>query len=245
MTALRQYAQLVALHMRMFRSFMLIISIVNIAMAFGLILGFSYIIPDISDSTARFLITGTVTQMMVTIGLVALPQNLSEMKHDGRVEYFFTLPISREAYLLSLVTVAFIQSLPSMVLALLFGAWYFEVSLALDPALVLVAQLAVLSLAGIGVTLAVISPHQQLTNVLTQLIIFYVLFFGPVLLPESQLPVALRHISDFMPTSYIADAIRGSTTDLPGTHLGRSLAVMAAFGLFSMTLSAISVRRRG
>ena len=220
MTALRQYAQLVALHMRMFRSFLLIISIVNIAMAFGLILGFSYIIPDISDSTARFLITGTVTQMMVTIGLVALPQNLSEMKHDGRVEYFFTLPISREAYLLSLVTVAFIQSLPSMVLALLFGAWYFEVSLALDPALVLVAPLAVLSLAGIGVTLAVISPHQQLTNVLTQLIIFYVLFFGPVLLPESQLPVALRHISDFMPTSYVADAIRGASPGGPWSIRG-------------------------
>jgi hypothetical protein len=48
-----------------------------------------------------------------------------------------------------------------------------------------------------------------------------------------------------MPPTYVADAMRAALTDLPGTHLGRSILVMAAFAVGSIALSAITVRRRG
>jgi len=39
--------------------------------------------------------------------------------------------------------------------------------------------------------------------------------------------------------------MRSALTNLPGTHLGRSLLVMAAFAVASIALSAVTVRRRG
>jgi ABC-2 type transport system permease protein len=245
MNPVSQYAQLVGLQLRAMRQELVFIAIIQVALTAGLVLGFGYIIPDISRLSATYLVTGTATQSFVTVGLVMLPQFLSQAKAEGRFDYMMTLPIAREAYLLAQVTVVGIAALPGVALALAFGDWHYGLSLSPDPLVVLVMVLAVLSLAGVGVALAVIVPHQQAVNAITQLIIFYVLFFAPVILPASQLPAFLRHTADFMPPSYAADAVRATLTDLPGTHLGRSLAVMSAFAVVSLAMASLAVRRRG
>ena len=85
----------------------------------------------------------------------------------------------------------------------------------------------------------------QVTNAITQLTIFYVVFFAPILLPKEQLPSLLEHVSTYMPTTYAADAMRASLTDLPGTNLGKDLAVLAAFATGSLALASTTIRRRG
>jgi ABC-2 type transport system permease protein len=155
-----------------------------------------------------------------------------------------TLPISREAYLLSQVTVVLLLAIPAVIFALLFGDWHYGLSLHPDPAFLLVVPLAVVSCAGLGVAMAVFSRHQQLTNALTQLAIFYVLFFAPVILPKEQLPTLLRYFSTIMPTTYAADAVRATLTDLPGTHLARSLTVLAGSAVVSLSACALAIRRR-
>jgi ABC-2 type transport system permease protein len=245
MNPFSQYIQLVALQLRAMRQEFVMIAVVQIALTVALVLGFGYIIPDVSTLSATYLVTGTATQSFVTIGLVMLPQFLSQAKAEGRLDYMMTLPISREAYLLGQVTVAGIAAIPGVALALAFGDWRYGLSLSPEPAIVLVMVLAVLSLAGVGVALALLVAHQQAVNAICQLIIFYVLFFAPVILPASQLPAFLRHTADFMPPSYAADAVRATLTDLPGTHLGRSLAVMAGFAVASLAMASVAVRRRG
>lgn len=245
MSFMRQYRDLLQLSWRSYRDFVLMIGIVNIGFGVGLVLGFGYVIPDIPEATAMFLVTGAATQMIVTVGIVGLPQVIAQAKSEGRLDYYFTLPISREAYLLAQVTFVLLQSLPALVLALLFGAWNYGFSLEIDPLIVLVVPLGVLSLAGLGVAVAVISPHMQLTNAFTQLSIFYVLFFAPVILPKEQLPLVLRHAADFLPPTYVADGIRATTTNLPDTHVWRSILAMAGFGVGSLALAAGAVRRRG
>jgi ABC-2 type transport system permease protein len=84
----------------------------------------------------------------------------------------------------------------------------------------------------------------QLTNAITQLLIFYVLLFAPVLIPKEQLPEALQALAVIFPTTYAADAIRATVTDLPGTHLARSLLLLAGFAVLSLAASSIVVRRR-
>jgi ABC-2 type transport system permease protein len=245
MNAVGQYAELLKLQLRTMRTDIITISVIQVALTGGLVLGFGYIIPDISDISATYLVTGTATQSFVTIGLVMLPQFLSQAKADGRLDYMLTLPISREAYLLSQVTVVGVVALPGVAFAVLIGDWKYGLSLTPDPMMVPVMLLAVLSLAGVGVAMAVLIPQMQVTNAITQLIIFYVLFFSPVILPKEQLPAFLRHAADFMPPSYAADAVRATLTDLPGTHLGRSLIVMASFAVASLGLASTAVRRRG
>jgi ABC-2 type transport system permease protein len=245
MTALRQYRDLVSIQLRSMRDDTIMIVVIHIALSLGLVVGMGYLVPDISDTTALFLITGTATQAFVTTGLVMLPQMMSESKRDGRLEYFLTMPISREAYLLSQVTVVAITSFPGAFFALGFGAWHYDIGLSVEPAFLAVMLLTVMSLAGIGVAMAMFSSGPQVTNAVTQLIIFYVLFFSPVIFPATQLPEALQHISKLAPPTYAADGVRATLTDLPNTHLARDLGMMAAFATGSISLSAFAIRRRG
>ncbi len=245
MTWFTQYRDLVSMQLRSMRNELWFAAMIQIVLSVGLVIGFGFLIPDVSDTTALFLVTGTATQAFVTIGLVMLPQLLAQAKEAGRIEYFLTLPISREAYLLALVTVVALMALPAVAFTVVLGAWHYDISFTFEPAFIAVALLAVFSLAGVGVAMAVYSPHQQVTNAMTQLIIFYVLFFAPVLLPKEQLPELLQFTSNFAPPTYAADGVRATLTDLPGTHLARSLWVMSGFAAGSLVLSAVAMRRRG
>ncbi len=245
MNALRQYRDLTSIQLRSMRDEVPMIAVIQIVLAIGLVAGMGYLIPNITSTSAAFLVTGTATQSFVTMGLTMLPQLLAQSKAEGRIEYFLTMPISREAYLLSLITVVAITALPGVAFTLAFGAWHYGLSFEFDPAFAAVMVLSVLSLAGVGVAMAIFSPHQQLVNAITQMIIFYVLFFSPVLLPAAQLPGFLQQTAWFAPPTYAADAVRATLTDLPGTNLGRDLVVMAGFSLASIALSAFAIRRRG
>ena len=245
MIALRQYRDLTSMQLRSMREEIWFIALIQVVLSLGLVVGFGYLIPDISDATATFMITGTATQAIVTVGLVMLPQMLAQSKEEGRMEYFLTMPINREAYLASLVTVVGTIAMPGVAFCVLFGAWHYGVELHFDPRFVIVLVLGVVSLAGIGVAMAVYSPHQQVTNALTQLIIFFVLFFSPVLMPAEQLPWLLQQTAHLAPPTYTADAVRATLTELPGTHLGRSLLMMTGFAAASLGLSAAAIRRRG
>lgn len=241
----RQYLELLRLNFRMYRSFVIFIGVLNIAFAMGLVIGFGYLIPNVTEETAAFLVTGAATQMIATVGIVALPQSLAQAKQEGLLEYIFSLPVSREAYLLSLVTFALLQAIPAIVFSVALGAWRYDFALEINPLVLLVVPLGVLSLTGPGVAMAILTPHPQVTNIITQLAVFYVLFFAPVLLPREQLPGALQYVAAVVPTTYVADGVRGTLTCLPDTQVVRALAVMAAFDVVSLAITGLTVRRRG
>lgn len=245
MSLLRQYGQLVLLGLRQNRDEVVFIGVIQLVMTFGFVVGFGYFIHNVSERQALFLTTGTATNTLVTVALVGLPQILSQSKAQGRLDYLLSLPISRELYLAAQVTYVAITALPGVVFAVAFGAWHYGLSLSVDPLVLAVVPLCMLSLAGVGVAIGILSPHPNVTNAFSNLAIFYVLLFAPILIPREQLPALLRHIATVLPTTYAADAMRGALTDLPGTHLARSMAVMAGFTVVSLAASAVSVRRRG
>ncbi len=73
MTWLRQYRDLVSLQLRVLRAEIWFVAILQGAMSLGLVLGMGYLVPDISDTTAKYLVTGTAAQAFTTVALVMLP----------------------------------------------------------------------------------------------------------------------------------------------------------------------------
>jgi ABC-2 type transport system permease protein len=240
-----QWLELTKLTLLAYRSSIWFLVMVQIVLAFGLVLGYGYLIPDISETAALYLTTGAATNALITVSLVFLPQVLAESKQQGRMEFMLTLPIGREAYLLSQIAAAVVLAAPGTILAILFGAWHYDLTLDVSPWLGVSIVLGIASLAGVGVTVVMLSNHYQVTNAITQLVIFYVVFFAPILLPKSQLPELLQRVSTVMPPTYAADAMRASLTDLPGTDISRDLLVLSGFAVVSLALSAVSIRRRG
>ncbi|MBI5948536.1 MAG: ABC transporter permease [Chloroflexi bacterium] len=245
MTVFRQYVDLAGLTLRMYRQEAAFIAVIQVAMAVGFVLGFGYFIDNISENQAIFVTTGAATNTAVTVAIVGLPNYLAQGKAEGRLDYFLTLPVSREMYLLSQVTYVALSALPGIVFTIALGAWHYDLPLAFNPLIFVAIPLAMASLAGAGVALGVLSPHPVLTNVVTNLTVFYVLLFAPILIPKEQLPSLLQHTAVLLPTTYAADAVRGSLTDIAGTHLERSLLYMAGFSAVSLGAAAVSIRKRG
>ncbi len=245
MKAFREFAALVRLNLLMNRTEIWFIGMIQVALTVSFVLGFGYFMRPISELQALYLTTGIATNTVVMVALVSLPNILSWGKAQGRLEYFLALPIGREVYLAALVAYVALTSFPGVAFAVWFGAWHYDLALVYDPIVIVVVVLGVLSLAGVGIAIGTLSPEPQLTNALTNLTVFYVLLFAPVLLPKEQLPALLRHFSVAMPPTYAADAMRGALTGLPGTHLARSLWVMGGFSAVSIALSAAAIRRRG
>jgi ABC-2 type transport system permease protein len=236
--------ELVKITLLSYRQGAVFVIMVQVVLTVGLVLGYGYLIPDIPETAALYITTGAATNATVTIALVVLPQVLSEAKHQGRMDYMLTLPISRELYLLSQVIAAVVLAAPGTVLAVIFGAWHYDLSLEVSPYLPLVILLGIASLAGVGVCIVTFSNHLQVTNAITQLVIFYVVFFAPIMLPASQLPDGLRTVSKVMPPTYAADAMRASLTDIEGTHLHRDLVILSGFAVVSLSMAALTIRRR-
>jgi ABC-2 type transport system permease protein len=240
----RDYLELVRFQLLTNRNDIWFMGMIQVAFSVGFVLGFGYIIPDITKDTALFITIGSATQSIIMVALVGTPQMLAMAKAEGRLDYFMTLPISREAYLLAIATQIALVTLPGIIFAVVLGWLRYDLTLSIDVAVVAVVPLAMLSLAGAGIAMAILVPHQQLTNALTQLLIFYVIFFAPVLLPKEQLPEFLQFTAKLLPPSYAADGMRATLTDLPGTQLGQSLAAMAGFSALSLGAASLAVRRR-
>ena len=245
MSALRQYTNLVSITLKMNRQEVMFLAVLQLAMSLGFIVGFGYFIPDVSDRQALFLTTGTATNTAVTVALVGLPNTLSQSRAQGRLDYFLTLPISRELYLLGEVSYVALAALPGVVFTIVLGLWYYDLPVVIHPAVLAALPLAITSLAGAGIVLGVYSPHPVLTNAVTNLTMFYVLLFAPILIPTDQLPGVLQQTAKLLPTTYAADAVRASLTHLEGTHMARSLLALAGFSTVSLAAASFSIRRRG
>src|SRR5690625_5581860 len=72
-----------------------LVVVIQTLLAAGIIIGFGFLIPDIDAGTALFLSTGAPTVLLLTIGLVMVPQGVSRSRLDGTFNYLRSLPMAR------------------------------------------------------------------------------------------------------------------------------------------------------
>src|SRR5690606_39613166 len=79
--------------------FLVFMVLIQILIAIGIVIGFTYLIPDPSKSSILYLATGAPTLILVFTGLVILPQQIGKAKADGYMEYITTWPVNRAVIL--------------------------------------------------------------------------------------------------------------------------------------------------
>ena len=63
-----------------------LIVVIQAMLAAGIVIGFGFLIPGISQESALFLSSGTPTILLLTIGLVIVPQGISRARASGALE---------------------------------------------------------------------------------------------------------------------------------------------------------------
>jgi ABC-2 type transport system permease protein len=217
--------------------------VVQICIAVAFVFGMSYFYPSITVSIAKYLTTGAPTLILMTVGMVVVPQIVANARLEGTFDYIWSLPVPRMVHIAADATNMFASMLPGIVLAVLFGALHFDFHLSISPLVVP----AVIMIAGcgtfLGYSMAFAVPKPMMVNVLTQIIIFIVMMFSPVMYPASNLPGWLQAVHKVLPIQYMADLTRGTLTDLP-VNLGLAFAVVGGWFVAGLFITSLLVRRR-
>jgi ABC-2 type transport system permease protein len=208
-----------------------------------LAVGLGFVVPEIDPETALYLSTGAPTVAILIVGMVVLPNTLSQEKETGAADFYRTLPIPSAVRLASQLTPQLVVAIPGAVLALLVASAYFD--FALDPSPLVVVALVAVALTGaaIGILAATVSPGPLVTNMITNVLVFFVMLFSPINFPLERLPDWLQSVHGVLPLKSMAELVRSTLIGAP-TAAGDWLFVLG-WALGGFVLSASLAARRG
>ncbi len=166
--------------------------------------------------------------------MLTLGQNIGYMKDAGSFEYYAGFPISKQVFILAMATRSVILSIPSSVILLAIGASVFGLPINPSPVSVIVFLLAGYSLAGLGAFVGFFSRDGQTAGLVTQIIDPLIVFLAPVYIPVERLPRFLQYTSRFLPTTYVADALRASVAGTVTVQTWREIGFLVVWTMLSL-----------
>ncbi|WP_413452362.1 ABC transporter permease [Georgenia phoenicis] len=221
-----------------------LVVVIQALLAAGIIIGFGFLIPDIDPATALFLSTGAPTVLLLTIGFVIVPQGVARARTDGTFAYMRSLPLARPLLLAADLTVWLLIALPSVAVGVVVARLRYDLDLSFDwPVLVAAALLVTLMATAVGYAIAV-SLQPMLAQLVTQVLVFFVLLFSPITFPASQLPGWFQTVHDVLPARPGADLLRAGLASDVFDASGRDLLVLLAWCVLGVAVTLRALVRR-
>jgi ABC-2 type transport system permease protein len=239
----RSYYLLLLWNLLRIRTDLPIYVVVQTMLSIGVVIGFSFLIPDPTPETALYLCTGGMTVSLITVSMVLAPQSIAYSRQAGFFDYQRSLPVPRIALMAADATVWVGMALPGLVLSTVVAAFRFDLSFNVSPLVIPAVLLVVVGGVAIGYTIAfVVKP--TLVSLITNAIIIVALMFAPINFPAEQLPGWLAAIHTWLPFQYMAQAIR-ETVDVPvaGLSLLPFVVLTAWSGIGLAVTSRVMTRR--
>ena len=243
MHALRSYTLLIRWQALRLKNMLPLAFVVQSLFAFGIVVGYPLLVPEIDHLTVLFLATGAPAITLITMGVVVLPQVVAQSKLEGSLEFMRSLPVPRMAYLMADLTVWLAVVLPGVVFGVAVGAWAFDIALSVSLAIVPAVLLTVTTAAALGYALASLLPP-MIAMLISQVLVFGVLLFSPINYPAERLPDWLQTIHDVLPVQAMGEVIRGSlANDVFPLTVGPFM-VLAVWCVVALGLTYVTLQRR-
>ena len=163
---------------------------------------------------------------------------LLENRFTNRLKLFATLPIAASSYVFGILIFAAAQSVVGttvlLIIARILGVQPNFGGLSGYLLLAAVILLSLLSLCGISVVIAARVRSFSAGSLMTDALGAGMILFAPVYYRAETLPFALRSVSEFLPTTYIARAVNKI---LLGDHaIGTELLILSAMAAIILPL---------
>jgi len=181
----------------------------------------------------RFLAGSIVFSLSLT-SISWLGYLLLENRFTGRLKLFATLPLAPSSYILGFLGFAFVQATLGTTALLLIGRVFGVTVRPSIPSLALVVILTVLCLCGFGVIIAARARSFTEGSLLTDALGAGLVFLAPVYYTPETMPNSLRIISQFLPTTFAAHAVR--TTLTGGYQIGSDALVLGVMAVVTLAL---------
>ena len=240
---LHSYALLLRWNILRQRYYLPFMAVIQTLLAGGVILGFSFLIPQADPESALYLATGAPTVVLIVVAMVAAPQEVAGQKREGTFDYYRAMPVPRLAMVAADATVWVALAAPGVVLALAIAALRLDLSLTVSPLVVPAFLLVTTAAVAIGYGVAYALPPRA-TLLITQIIVFVALMFAPVNYPAERLPGWFARVHEFLPFQYMAQAMR-ETLNVPAAGVSaRPFLVLTAWAAVGLVVTARIMTRR-
>jgi len=192
-----------------------------------------------------FIAPGIMAMTVMMSVMTGLPAAISQEREVGTLDGMMVAPINRLSVILGKTLAQMARGILQGVLILVLAVTLFGVtvhgSILLVFALLL---LGVFSFVGLGVVLTSFAKDQETAVMLMTTIMFPMMFLSGVFFPIEQMPWFMQAISNVLPLTYVADALRKVMVlgaDIP--MLTNELAILIGFGTVMIAV-AVPVFKR-
>src|SRR5690554_373433 len=217
---------------------------IQLVMGVGSVAMYRFYLGEVDSTTATYLVSGLPALAIIPVGFVMVPILVMQEKFRGTFDFTWSLPVPRLAPVAATFTVFTAIGLPVAALTTAVAAWQFDATIRLSWLVVLAALLSALTATSAGYGMAMAIPEPRLTNLITNVVIFLVLLFLPIVIPIERFPEWAQAAHQAVPFYHMANLIRAGLTEGLATDVGSSLAVLGAWAVGGWAAVAWVVGRR-
>lgn len=211
----------------------------SLFMPLSMVFGFGRIGSGLSDrNSLLYIISGAAIFAVATEGIVTVSQKVTQMKKEGMMIYYASLPISKTAFIAAILLTRMLVTLPGMLVPIALGPLLYGINVEFSFWVLLLLPLCGLSLSAIGMTFGSLLNSVELVSVITNVLIFVLIFAAPVFIPVAALPLPLQIFGYLLPPTYAADALRLALSGTLDTMFYFDVAIlllMTVASLFALT----------
>lgn len=228
------------------RRFLPLMLVIQTLIGAGMVIMYGFYFADLSPRAALYIATGAPTLALIPIGFVLVPAMVASQRMADTYDFIWSLPVPRLVSAMSSFTLFTLVAIPGMAVALVVASWRYGIDVDISPAIVLAIGLTALMSTSVGFGMAHAIANPLVVNLITNMLIFFVLLFSPVVYPAEQVPGWLMAIHQVLPFHHMAVVIRaGLSEGLVTTSVGVSYAVLVAWTVAGWGVTAWVVGRRG
>lgn len=193
----------------------------------------------------NFLAPGLMIMIVMMSVMTGIPEAISKEKEMGTFDGMLSAPINQLSVIIgktaALCTRGFIQCVIILAIAILLFGVTIQGNVLLAFFLLL---LGIFSFIGIGIMAISMSNDQASGTMVVNLLMFPMMFLGGIFYPIQQMPWFMQVISQAIPLTYAADAMRKIM--LLNAGIGdviTQILILVAFGVVTMTIAVPLFRK--
>lgn len=244
MSALRSYRLLVTWQARRMREFIPLGIVVQALFSLGIVAGYPLLFPSMDRQTILYLAIGGPAVALITVGLVAVPQLVSQARVEGTLDYMRTLPVPRVIYLLADTTVWLAVVVPGVALAVVVSSIRFGLDLDVSPLVVPAILLVTFTATCVGYAIASLLPAAA-AQMVSQVLVVFILMFSPLNFPAARLPGWLETIHSVLPIQAMGEVMRGTLASNAFPLTAGAFLLLGAWCAASFAATGLVMTRRG
>ncbi len=156
-----------------------------------------------------YLVPGIIAFSIMSLGVFSITEGFIQLKTDGSLRRLQVAPIKPGSFLIAQSLTRLAMTIINVLTMLAIAIWMFDFNLRGDIfSFLIVSVLAIILFMGFGYAIAGWAKDGNQAAPVSNIIFFPMMFLSGTFFPREAFPEWLQPITDFMPLTFVADALR-------------------------------------